>query len=58
MRNNAFALVLAAPLEPLVTVVALVYALLAVAGGALAAGEWGNRSKKKAAGGENLKSAA
>ncbi len=58
VRNNAVALVLAAPLEPLVTVVAFVYALLAVAGGALAAGEWAKRGKDKVTAEDELNSAA
>ncbi len=58
VRNNAVALVLAAPLDPLVTVVALVYALLSVAGGTLAAGEWAKRDKNESTGEKKLESAA
>jgi BASS family bile acid:Na+ symporter len=50
VRNNAVALVLAAPLDPLVSVVALAYALIAVIGGSVAAGEWAKRDKAKAGG--------
>ena len=52
VRNNAVALVLAAPLDPLVSVVALAYALVAVVGGSVAAGEWAKRDKGKEVGGE------
>jgi hypothetical protein len=45
VRNNAVALVLAAPLDPLVSVVALAYALIAVIGGSVVAGEWAKRDK-------------
>ena len=48
VRNNAVALVLAAPLDPMVTVAALAYALIAVVGGSLAAGEWAKRDKAEA----------
>ena len=52
VRNNAVALVLAAPLDPLVSVVALAYALIAVVGGSVAAGEWAKRDKGEEGGGE------
>lgn len=58
IRNNAVALLLAAPLQPLVTIVALVYAMLAVVGGSLTAGQWAKSNKDKTADKKNLRKAA
>ena len=52
VRNNSVALVLAAPLDPIVTVAALAYALIVVVGGSLAAGEWARRDKAEAGEGQ------
>ena len=41
-----------APLDPLVSLVALAYALIAVVGGSVAAGEWAKRDKGKEGGSE------
>jgi len=58
VRNNAVALLLAAPLQPLVTIVALVYAILAVVGGSLTAGQWAKTKIDEKTDEEELKQAA